>query len=118
MSFSYVGAALGVLSIILFLPYFFEEFHAAEEWMEEAVAALDEKYDKKLDPVTGQKRPVQHPTKKLVKQYSTVSIVDGRFLASTDHKHSQFFWSKNQFFLVYATAEFGVHLDFVNSREK
>jgi len=83
----YVGAFLGIGCITLFLPFFFEEFSAAEEAKEETSTVLVKENGANPNTNFGDtKRAVQHPSKKLVRQYSTVSIVDGRFLASSNNE--------------------------------
>ena len=71
---------MGVVAVVIFLPFCFEEFSAS---------ALRGKETNLLS----QKPERQRPTpRKLVKQYSMVSVIDGRFLAASDGRKS--FWSK------------------------
>ena len=71
---------MGVVAVVIFLPFCFEEFSAS---------ALRGKETNLLSQKPERHRPTP---RKLVKQYSMVSVIDGRFLAASDGRKS--FWSK------------------------
>ena len=87
---------MGLVCIVIFLPFAFEEFSAEDLIEEEAKAALQKKESDGQQTKFGHKKLIRQQPK-LVRQYSTVSIIDGRFMASSsanNKQHIKSFWSK------------------------